>query len=63
MNTSLEPLTKLLDAMCKEKLTINNNVETLREELAIHYKDKSYSNCDTMGAIVRKNLESLFEKE
>ncbi len=59
MQASKERLGMLLDAMAEDHLSFPEKVRELREELAHHYKDASYFELDTMGALVRYNLERL----
>ncbi|MDI1320926.1 MAG: hypothetical protein PSW75_12145 [bacterium] len=49
----------LLDAMGLDTLAPPENVVSLREGLADHFKSPSYLGCETMGALVRENLKSL----
>ena len=52
-------LALLLDAMARDPIAPPENVVSLRESLADHFQSSSYHRCETMGALVRENLESL----
>src|SRR5262249_4297056 len=52
-------LTALLAAMEHDEIAPEENVRSLREGLADHFKSQRYLQCQTMGAIVRENLEML----
>lgn len=52
-------LKTLLDAMAGDELSHREKVVQLREELAEHYHDKSFTACESMGALVRNSLASL----
>ena len=52
-------LNVLLGAMVTDPIAPMENVVSLREGLAEHFQSDSYLRCETMGALVRENLESL----
>ena len=54
-----ERLGLLLHDMAHESLAPPGNVHSLREGLAEHYHRKDYLRCETMGALIRENLESI----
>jgi hypothetical protein len=54
-----ERLGLLLHDMARDELSAPEKVKTLREGLAAHYKRDDYLRCDSMGALVRENLESI----
>lgn len=54
-----ERLSDLLDAMSGDDLGTPENVRVLRAELAEHYQDRRFHDCETMGALVRASLELL----
>lgn len=49
----------LLEEMALDPIAPIEHVHTLREGLAEHYKRAAYGHCETMGALVRENLESI----
>lgn len=52
-------LLTLLAAMSADTLAPRENVIELRESLAEHYGRKDYLRCESMGDLVRENLESI----
>ena len=52
-------LNALLGAMVADPIAPRENVVALREGLAEHFQSDSYLRCESMGALVRENLESL----
>lgn len=52
-------LNLLLGAMEHDSIAPPENVRTLREGLAEHFKNDRYLQCASMGALVRANLETL----
>ncbi len=54
-----ERLGLLLHAMAAEPLAPIEHVHELRQSLADHYHRDDYLRCETMGALVRENLETI----
>lgn len=54
-----ERLGLLLHEMARHELAPPEKVATLRAALAEHYQRAAYDRCDSMGALVRENLESI----
>lgn len=52
-------LNLLLHVMEHDLIAPPENVRTLREGLADHFKNDRYLLCGSMGALVRANLETL----
>lgn len=52
-------LNLLLSAMEHDPIAPPENVHSLRQGLAEHFKNDRYLHCDSMGALVRANLETL----
>ena len=52
-------LSLLLHAMELDPIAPPENVRTLRQGLADHYKNDRYLQCESMGALVRANLDLL----
>ena len=52
-------LALLLAVMERDLIAPEENVRTLREGLAEHFKNDRYLRCESMGALVRENLEML----
>jgi len=49
----------LMQAMSHDTLSVKEHVYQLRESLAEHYDRREYLRCESMGALVRENLESI----
>jgi hypothetical protein len=54
-----ERLGMLLRAMSTDALAPQENVHELRAALAEHYRRTEYMRCESMGELVRENLESI----
>ncbi len=54
-----ERLAHLLGAMSADPIAPPEHVRELRESLADHYQRREYLACESMGALVRENLESI----
>ncbi len=54
-----ERLGLLLHDMAHDPLAPKDKVHSLREGLAEHYHRKDYLRCESMGALIRENLESI----
>ena len=52
-------LVTLLAAMSADTLAPREHVVELRDSLAEHYSRKDYLRCESMGDLVRENLESI----
>lgn len=52
-------LAKLLEPMCVDEISTPDRVTLLRDSLGEHYKRKEYEICNSMGALVRENIESI----
>ena len=51
-------MSKLLDAMTGDPIAPEQNVLSLRQELAEHFQEDSLT-CESMGALVRENLRQV----
>jgi hypothetical protein len=54
-----ERLSLLLHDMARDPIAPYENVVMLREALAEHYGRRDYLRCESMGALIRENLESI----
>jgi len=52
-------LAKLLEPMCLDDISTPDRINMLRDSLGEHYKRCQYSTCQSMGALVRENIESI----
>ena len=55
-------LMELLNIMSKDELSENYKIKMLREELNEHFKTTYFSKCNTMGAIVKRQLKFVLQK-
>jgi exosome complex RNA-binding protein Csl4 len=62
MKTSRYRIKGLGEAVLKDQISTNENVEKLKEELAEHYQDQKFLRCGSMGAIIRYSLRRLLER-
>jgi len=53
---------RLLDAMCNDVLSLPEKVNSLKNELAIHYAQPQFLKCTNMGEIMRRSLDLLSDK-
>ncbi len=53
---------ELLDCMEEDTISLPENVETLKEELAEYYQNDSFLRCKTMGELVKKSLKMSLRK-
>jgi hypothetical protein len=56
---SEERLAMLLAGMSADTISTWENIQELRSTLAEHYGRDAYMRCESMGALVRENLESI----
>jgi len=54
-----ERLGLLLHDMSRDPIAPAEKIHALREELAAHYGRPDYLRCESMGALIRENLESI----
>jgi hypothetical protein len=54
-------LKELGDAVMQDEISIPENTEMLKKELADHYGDKEFLVCKSMGAVVRTSLRMLLK--
>ena len=53
----------LLNNMIKDRISFDDKVHQLREELAAHHHNDSFLKCQTMGDIVLTNIKLVLQKE
>lgn len=56
-------LVDLLNVMSEDSIAPEEKIETLRDELAIHYNNEDFKKCVTMGALVRVSLQMLLDEK
>lgn len=59
---SRKQLIELLNIMTKDELSDNYKIKMLREELNTHFNTTYFSKCNTMGAIVKRQLKKVLQK-
>ena len=59
IRSSRYTLNELLSAMKSMPLSLDKHIHQLRKELAEHHKDNKFLKCESMGAIVERNLLQL----
>jgi len=47
----------LIDTMKKDTLSIRDNLESLKQDLARHYTNDNFLNCKSMGEVVELSLK------
>jgi hypothetical protein len=60
---SKEKINELLAAMSNDNISTPKNVKSLSSDLAKHYKNKDFLECNTMGDLVRKSLETALNQK
>ncbi len=55
-------LKDLVDCMLNDRISKDEHIKNLRQEMAEHYRDERFLTCDGMGAIVKTSLRKLWEK-
>ena len=53
----------LIDAMRKDRISSDEKVKQMREELAEHHQNTGFLSCKTMGAILRLHLKNLLGRQ
>ncbi|MBI0399069.1 hypothetical protein [Cyclobacterium marinum] len=62
LKSSPKEITDILNSMEKDVLSKESNIESLKNELAKHYKNADFLRCKNMGAILRMSLNQLIHK-
>jgi hypothetical protein len=60
--SSRKQLLELFNIMAKDELADISNIKMLREELNSHFDCNYFSKCNTMGAIVKRQLKKVLQK-
>ena len=53
---------ELMEVMVADELSTPDKIEQLREELAHHHRHHAFRKCQSMGDVVKTNIELLLEK-
>ncbi|MBP6286833.1 MAG: hypothetical protein KA409_07955, partial [Ferruginibacter sp.] len=59
---SRRQLLELLNIMAKDEISDNYKVKMLKEELNVHFNTHYFSRCQTMGAIVKRQLKIVLKE-
>lgn len=62
LNTAGNRIIALTDIMATDTISTPQNTERLRQELASHYRDNNFLQCDTMGEIVKLSLRLVLRE-
>ncbi|SHO59796.1 hypothetical protein [Algoriphagus zhangzhouensis] len=62
VRSSHDEIQGILDAMDQDQIAPLENIDSLRKELARHYKNQKFMSCQTMGQILRVSLEQLLKQ-
>jgi len=62
MQISGKMLQELLNCMEEDELSSDEKIKSLASELAVHYGDKEFEQCHTMGQLVKTSLKVISEK-
>ena len=59
---SRRQLLELLNIMAKDEISDNYKIKMLKEELNVHFNTHYFSRCQTMGAIVKRQLKIVLKE-
>jgi hypothetical protein len=62
LKTSTIEIEDLLTCMENDKISTQENIDSLKRDLAKHYKNEKFLNCSNMGQILRQSLEQVLKK-
>lgn len=62
LKTSTIEIEDLLTCMENDKISTQENIDSLKRDLAKHYKNEKFLNCTNMGQILRQSLEQVLKK-
>ncbi|HNL64892.1 MAG TPA: hypothetical protein PKL81_07355, partial [Ferruginibacter sp.] len=58
---SRKQLLELFNIMAKDEISDSHKTKMLREELNVHFNTHYFSRCQTMGAIVKRQLKMVLK--
>lgn len=58
----MHQLMDLLNTMKRDELSENYKIKQLREELNAHFDNKYFAKCNTMGALLKRQLKQMIQK-
>ena len=59
---SRRQIMELLNIMIKDEISENYKVKLLRNELNEHFNSNYFTSCNSMGAIVKRQLKQMLQK-
>ena len=62
LKSSAKEISDILNSMEKDTISSPENIKSLKNELAKHFNDTSFLNCENMGQILRMNLQKVINK-
>jgi hypothetical protein len=62
VKTSRYRLTDLINVMQHDEISPFSKVKSLRDDLAKHYGDEGFKNCETMGSLLKQSLLQTLDK-
>ena len=63
LKSSQRGIDDILRAMEHDKISLPENIDSLKKELAKHYGNPTFLECTNMGQVLRKSLDFLFPKK
>jgi len=62
LKSSPKEIADIITCMENDSISTEENISSLKKELAKHYKNQDFLKCNNMGQILRKNLQQLLTK-
>lgn len=62
LKTSTIEIEDLLTCMENDKISTKENIDSLKRDLAKHYKNEKFLNCTNMGQILRQSLDQVLNR-
>ena len=57
------PIAELLNAMSIDNISTTENIAQLRKDLARHYEDPAFEDCQKMGDLLKSSLDKVLEEK
>lgn len=62
LKSSQKEMEDLLETMESDTISTSENTESLKQELAKHYKNQNFMDCKNMGSVLRLSLDQVMKK-
>jgi predicted transcriptional regulator len=62
LKSSQKEIEDILRSMENDIISTKPNIESLKNDLARHYKNEKFFSCKNMGGILRESLEQVLKK-